>query len=171
MSKTDKANKAKGLIPGDYASLLAEVKERVRFAQYTALKAVNRELVTLYWVSGVSSSADRPMQRMGLQLPSNWHRAFALNSRGLKGFPDGTYFICASSILPTTISQKCNNWWRHIRWSNAFRRSSRGSCRDLRKLQNFWKMGNEAEINGEARCFTIIMEEIEAELMRKGNKA
>ncbi|MDN3514500.1 MAG: DUF1016 N-terminal domain-containing protein [Candidatus Brocadia sp.] len=61
MSKTDKANKAKGLIPGDYASLLAEVKERVRFAQYTALKAVNRELVALYWDIGrliISRQAD-----------------------------------------------------------------------------------------------------------------
>lgn len=39
--------------PGpDYASLLAEVKERVRAAQYEALKAVNTELVGLYWDIG-----------------------------------------------------------------------------------------------------------------------
>ncbi|MGI6460881.1 MAG: PDDEXK nuclease domain-containing protein [Candidatus Hydrogenedentales bacterium] len=36
----------------DYAHLLAEVKERVRSAQYTALKAVNTELVGLYWDIG-----------------------------------------------------------------------------------------------------------------------
>ncbi len=40
------------LIPEDYASLLAEVKERVRAAQYDALKAVNKELVALYWDIG-----------------------------------------------------------------------------------------------------------------------
>ena len=39
-------------LPGDYAALLAEVKERVRSAQYEALKAVNKELVTLYWDIG-----------------------------------------------------------------------------------------------------------------------
>lgn len=39
-------------IPPDYASLLAEVKERVRAARYTALKAVNKELVGLYWDIG-----------------------------------------------------------------------------------------------------------------------
>ena len=33
----------------DYAHLLAEVKERVRSAQYAVLKAVNTELVGLYW--------------------------------------------------------------------------------------------------------------------------
>lgn len=36
----------------DYPALLAEVKERVRSAQYTALKAVNTELVGLYWDIG-----------------------------------------------------------------------------------------------------------------------
>jgi len=40
------------MIPGDYPSLLAEIKERVRSAQYEALRAVNRELVALYWDLG-----------------------------------------------------------------------------------------------------------------------
>lgn len=45
-------SKGKKLIPADYAALLAEVKERVRSAQYAALKAVNTELVGLYWDIG-----------------------------------------------------------------------------------------------------------------------
>jgi len=45
-------SKADRLIPADYLSLLAEVKERVRAAQYAALKAVNKELVSLYWDIG-----------------------------------------------------------------------------------------------------------------------
>ena len=36
----------------DYVRLLAEVKERVLSAQYEALKAVNTELVGLYWDIG-----------------------------------------------------------------------------------------------------------------------
>ncbi len=39
-------------MPSDYAGLLAEVKERVRAARYAALKAVNKELVGLYWDIG-----------------------------------------------------------------------------------------------------------------------
>ena len=42
----------KNLLSADYASLLSEVKERVRAAQYSALRAVNRELVGLYWDIG-----------------------------------------------------------------------------------------------------------------------
>ena len=36
------------LRPDDYSSLLGEIKERIRSAQYDALRAVNRELVALY---------------------------------------------------------------------------------------------------------------------------
>lgn len=36
----------------DYFQLLVEVKERIRSAQYAALKAVNIELVGLYWDIG-----------------------------------------------------------------------------------------------------------------------
>jgi hypothetical protein len=37
---------------GDYPKLLVEIKERIRSAQYEALKAVNNELVGLYWDIG-----------------------------------------------------------------------------------------------------------------------
>ena len=45
-------NKTTPNLPEDYAHLLADVKERVRAAQYAALKAVNKELVGLYWDIG-----------------------------------------------------------------------------------------------------------------------
>ena len=34
--------------PSDYKHLLMEVKQRIRSAQYEALKAVNKELIALY---------------------------------------------------------------------------------------------------------------------------
>lgn len=39
-------------LPPEYADILAALKERVRSAQYAALKAVNTELVGLYWDVG-----------------------------------------------------------------------------------------------------------------------
>ncbi len=39
-------------LPADYAVLLAEIKKRVRSAQYAALRVVNKELVGLYWDIG-----------------------------------------------------------------------------------------------------------------------
>ena len=40
------------LIPNDYIKLLAQIKERIRTAQYAALRAVNKELIALYWDIG-----------------------------------------------------------------------------------------------------------------------
>jgi predicted nuclease of restriction endonuclease-like (RecB) superfamily len=39
-------------LPHGYIELLGEVKERIRSAQYEALKKVNKELITLYWDIG-----------------------------------------------------------------------------------------------------------------------
>jgi predicted nuclease of restriction endonuclease-like (RecB) superfamily len=38
--------------PENYENLLVEVKQRIRSAQYEALKAVNKELIALYWDIG-----------------------------------------------------------------------------------------------------------------------
>ena len=42
----------RNILPADYARLLGAIKERVRTAQYEALRAVNKELVALYWDIG-----------------------------------------------------------------------------------------------------------------------
>lgn len=39
-------------IPDDRRNVLVEVKQRIRSAQYEALKAVNKELIALYWDIG-----------------------------------------------------------------------------------------------------------------------
>jgi hypothetical protein len=40
------------LISRDYQSFLKDIKERIRLAQYEALKAVNKGLISLYWDIG-----------------------------------------------------------------------------------------------------------------------
>jgi predicted nuclease of restriction endonuclease-like (RecB) superfamily len=39
-------------VPQDYGRLLGEIKERIRSAQYEALRKVNSELISLYWDIG-----------------------------------------------------------------------------------------------------------------------
>lgn len=39
-------------LPDDYPGVLADIKARIRSAQYSALKSVNKELVELYWDIG-----------------------------------------------------------------------------------------------------------------------
>jgi predicted nuclease of restriction endonuclease-like (RecB) superfamily len=52
MKPTDKTPKNSLGKPQDYPRLLTEIKERIRSAQYEALKTVNKELVGLYWDIG-----------------------------------------------------------------------------------------------------------------------
>ncbi|MDP2683268.1 MAG: PDDEXK nuclease domain-containing protein [Deltaproteobacteria bacterium] len=42
------------ITPIGYAELLSDIKQRIRSAQYEALKAVNKELIALYWDIGKS---------------------------------------------------------------------------------------------------------------------
>jgi hypothetical protein len=41
-----------GLFPAGYPALLGEIKHRIRKTQYAALRAVNKELIALYWDIG-----------------------------------------------------------------------------------------------------------------------
>jgi len=49
----------------DYAALLTDIKERIRSAQYAALKSVNRELIGLYWDIGRMITERQVMGRHG----------------------------------------------------------------------------------------------------------
>jgi hypothetical protein len=40
------------MVSKDYVILLSVIKQRIRSAQYEALKAVNKELISLYWDIG-----------------------------------------------------------------------------------------------------------------------
>lgn len=68
-------------LPDDYARLLAEVKERVRAAQHTALKAVNKELVGLYWDIGRLSWSVSKFKAGA----SRWCSSLPLISKGNSG--------------------------------------------------------------------------------------
>ena len=50
--RVPKSSKAVGVVPADYAPLLAEIKARVQSARIKAGLAANRELLALYWDIG-----------------------------------------------------------------------------------------------------------------------
>lgn len=68
------------VVPGDYAELLAGMKQRIRQRQRQALQAVNHELVAFYWEPGESLS--RKLEEQG------WGR----------------------SVGATRPTQNCNRW-------------------------------------------------------------
>ncbi len=113
MSELNKNN------PGpDYPHLLAEVKERVRSAQYTALKAVNTELVGLYWDIGrmiVERQRDAEHGRaIAEQLSNDLRREFP----GIRGFSKRNVFYMREFYLLYRDDKRVQPLVAQIGWTH-----------------------------------------------------
>lgn len=70
----------------EYGRLLTEIKDRVHAAQYEALRAVNRELVALYWDIGRMIVERQGEQKWGKAIVENLAADLQLEFPGLLGF-------------------------------------------------------------------------------------
>ena len=91
-------------LPEDYARLLADVKERVRAAQYAALKAVNKELVGLYWDIGRMIAARQADSAHGDAIVEQLSRDLRAEFPGISGFSRRNVYyystvVCAACHL------------------------------------------------------------------------
>jgi len=105
-------------VPADYGALLVAVKERVRAAQYQALKAVNRELVGLYWDIGrliVERQANAGWVRRSFsQLAADLQREFP----GIGGFSASNLWRMKAFFETYAGSEKLAPLVREISWSH-----------------------------------------------------
>src|SRR6185437_9126634 len=72
--------------PESYAALLGEIKERIRSAQYAALRAVNRELIELYWDIGKLIVERQAGETWGRGVVQNLAKDLQLEFPGVSGF-------------------------------------------------------------------------------------
>jgi predicted nuclease of restriction endonuclease-like (RecB) superfamily len=70
----------------EYLALLSDVKNRIRAAQYTALKAVNKEMITLYWDIGRSILAKQDKYGWGKAVVQNLSKDLQNEFPGVSGF-------------------------------------------------------------------------------------
>jgi predicted nuclease of restriction endonuclease-like (RecB) superfamily len=113
-------NEASLRLPDDYAALLAEVKERVRSAQLSALKAVNKELVTLCWDIGrliVNRQADADHgTAIAEQLAADLRRELP----GVSGYSRRNIFYMREFYLAYHDLPKVQPLVAQIGWSHKF---------------------------------------------------
>jgi len=74
------------LTPHGYADLLATIKQQIRQRQYQALRAVNRELVALYWDLGEAISRKQEEHGWGKAVVENLARDLQSEFPGRNGF-------------------------------------------------------------------------------------
>ena len=116
------------VIPAGYRTLLAAIKERVRSAQYDALRAVNRELVALYWdIGGLIAKRQRRyrwgqsvVERLARDLQDEFPGIAGFSARNIWRMREMYLAYCENPILPPlvaeiswthnlTILEKCRN--------------------------------------------------------------
>jgi predicted nuclease of restriction endonuclease-like (RecB) superfamily len=74
------------MISNGYGALLVEIKERIRKAQYKALREVNRELVKLYWDIGKIIAERQQSYSWGEAVVERLARDLQEEFPGIKGF-------------------------------------------------------------------------------------
>lgn len=72
--------------PESYKALLVQIKERIRSAQYAALRAVNRELIELYWDIGRMIVERQAGETWGRSVVQNLAKDLQAEFPGIAGF-------------------------------------------------------------------------------------
>jgi predicted nuclease of restriction endonuclease-like (RecB) superfamily len=105
-------------VSAEYVALLSEVKERVRNAQYAALRLVNRELIGLYWDIG--------RMIVGRQVEGSWGKAVVerlaadlqAEFPGVSGFSASNLWRMKGFYEVYSSSEKLAPLVREIAWSH-----------------------------------------------------
>jgi predicted nuclease of restriction endonuclease-like (RecB) superfamily len=103
---------------GEYGSLLVEIKQRIRSAQYEALKAVNKELITLYWDIGKLIVARQQGDTWGKAIVEQLARDLRAEFPGMSGFSVRNIWNIRSFYLTYSQNQKLQPLVAEIGWTH-----------------------------------------------------
>ncbi|HEX6798963.1 MAG TPA: PDDEXK nuclease domain-containing protein [Ktedonobacterales bacterium] len=106
------------LISGDYPALLAEVKERIRAARYAALRAVNKELIGLYWDIGRMIVERQEGDTWGKSVVERLARDLRIEFPGVSGFSTPNLWRMRRLYETYGGDQKLSPMVREIGWTH-----------------------------------------------------
>lgn len=107
---------SKEIVPG-YGTLLADIKQRVRAAQYAALKAANTELVTLYWDIGRMIIERQEGNTWGRSVVERLSADLRLEFPGVLGFSARNIWNMRKFHVHYSKNQKLQPMVAEIGWS------------------------------------------------------
>lgn len=105
-------------LPSDYGTLLTAVKERVRSAQYAALKAVNTELVGLYWDIGRMIVEKQADAKHGLAIAEQLASDLRAEFPEVSGFSRRNVFYMREFFLTYREDERVQPLVAQIGWSH-----------------------------------------------------
>lgn len=101
----------------DYLEFLKEIKERIYKSQYQALKAVNRELISLYWDIGKSIVEKQEFYGWGKSIVETLSKELASEFPGIKGFSTANLWRMRNFYVTYKANEKLAPLVREISWS------------------------------------------------------
>lgn len=138
MKPTDKTPKKSLGKPQDYPRLLTEIKERIRSAQYEALKAVNKELVGLYWDIGRMIVERQDVEGWGKAVVEQLAADLRTEFPGVGGFSASNLWRMKAFFEAYTGLEKLAPLVREIGWSHNLAILER--CKDPLEREFYLRM-------------------------------
>ncbi|MBK5226725.1 MAG: DUF1016 family protein [Thermoleophilia bacterium] len=107
-----------GTAVNGYGNLLGDIKERIRSAQYTALRAVNRELIELYWDIGRMIVERQKGGIRGKEVTQKLAKDLQDEFPGIRGFSERNIWYMRKLYLTYAGNSKmqsliADNGWTH----------------------------------------------------------
>lgn len=99
-----------------YKDFLVQIKERIRKAQYDALKSVNQELINLYWDVGRMILDKQSEHGWGKSVVENLAKDLQEEYKGIKGFSSGNLWRMRNFYQQYSNNQKLAPLVREISW-------------------------------------------------------
>ena len=104
----------------EYFRFLSEIKSRIRSAQYEAMKAVNKEMIALYWELGKRIYEQQNLLGWGRSVVENLSKDIQKEFPGVKGFGTSNLWDMArfykeyqsDAILQPLVAEI--SWSKHI---------------------------------------------------------
>jgi len=100
-----------------YRALLVDIKEKIRSAQYAALRAVNRELIELYWDIGRLIAERQSGETWGRSVVENLAKDLQAEFPGISGFSAANLWRIKNSNDGYTGNEKLALLVREISWT------------------------------------------------------
>ena len=122
----------------DYAGLLAEVKERVRAARYAALKAVNKELVGLYWDIGRMIAERQKVEGWGKSVVQQLAKDLQAEFPGMRGYSAQNLWYMRQFFLEYHENVKLQPLVGEISWAKNL--VIMGRCKDPLEREFYIRM-------------------------------
>jgi predicted nuclease of restriction endonuclease-like (RecB) superfamily len=101
-----------------YPALLKEIKDRIRSAQYEALKAVNKELISLYWDIGRTIVERQKGDTWGKSIVKRLAKDLQAEFPGMCGFSEQNLWFMRQLYCSYRDNQRLQPLVREIGWTH-----------------------------------------------------